>query len=172
MAAARGAYNSVPPTSPGPGIGIYGLPGPALFQVHEEGRVQFQHVAPDSWGWRVRNAVLTAGIGLKAASMERRPGGESRQERGCSEMDTHTHAHCVQAHVRRRPAGILCCSCSLFSTSVHVSFPVLSAAWIIFNKYAFTTILETPGRAIRTETQHFHEKPTPYHLRFYTGSQM
>lgn len=160
MAASRGAFNSVPPSSPGPCIDIYGLPGPALFQVHEvEGRVQIQHVVSDSWGWRVRNAVLTAGIGLKAASMEGRPEGESRQEGGCGEMDN-MHAHCVQACIRKRPAGILCCSCSLFSTSGHVSFPVLSAAWIFFNKYAFTSIVVTPGRTIRTEARHFHEKPT------------
>lgn len=51
MAAGGGAFNSVPPTSPGLCNSIYGLPRTALLQVHEEGgRVQIQHVAPDSWG--------------------------------------------------------------------------------------------------------------------------
>lgn len=82
---------------PSPGLwnGIHGLPGTALLQVHEDDdRVQIQHVAPDSWGLWVRNAILTAGIRLKAASMVRRPGGENRRERLCGDMDKRTHAVC------------------------------------------------------------------------------
>lgn len=51
MVPGRGAFNSLPPTSLGLCNDIYGLPGTALLQVHEEGsRVQIQHVALDSWG--------------------------------------------------------------------------------------------------------------------------
>lgn len=51
MIPGRGAFNSLPPTSLGLCNGIYGLPGTALLQVHEEGgRVQIQHVAPPTAG--------------------------------------------------------------------------------------------------------------------------
>lgn len=51
MVPGRSAFNSLPPTSLGLCNGIYGLHGIAFLQVHEEeGRVQIQHVAPDSWG--------------------------------------------------------------------------------------------------------------------------
>lgn len=137
----RGAFNSLPPTSPGLCNGICGLPGTALLQVHgEEGRVQIQHVVPDSWGWWDRNAVLTAGIGLKA---DWKHGGEARrgeQAREAVWRDGQMHARCVQAHVEEQPAGTLGCSCSLSSTSIPVFFPVLSTAWIIFNKCACTAV--------------------------------
>lgn len=133
MIPGRGAFNSLPPTSLGLCNGIYGLPGTALLQVHEEGgRVQIQHVAPRQLGLMGQECSPDSWNRTESSQH----GGEARrgeQAREAVWRDGQMHAWCVQAHVGRQPAGTLGCSHSLSSTSFPVLFPVLSTAWIIFN---------------------------------------